>query len=57
MLMRGQIIDNYDLFMSDVMRVFGTPCSGCSMREQCGGVYPQYIDYNGWHEFSPIPAA
>ncbi len=54
MLMRGQIIDDYDRMMSDTMRIFGEPCNECTLRSQCGGVYPQYIDYNGWREFSPI---
>ena len=56
MLMRGHIIDNYDNFMSDAMRVFGEPCAKCTVRSKCGGVYPQYIDYNGWNEFSAIAA-
>jgi MoaA/NifB/PqqE/SkfB family radical SAM enzyme len=54
MLMRGQVIDSYDDFMSSVMRVYGKPCNECSVKIQCGGVYPQYIDYNGWGEFSPL---
>jgi MoaA/NifB/PqqE/SkfB family radical SAM enzyme len=57
MLMRGQIIEDYDQMMSDAMRIFGTPCAECGVRAHCGGVYPQYIDYNGWSEFSPIPAS
>jgi MoaA/NifB/PqqE/SkfB family radical SAM enzyme len=54
MLIRGQVIDDYDQFMSNVMRVFGEPCSSCTLRTECGGVYPQYIEYNGWSEFSPV---
>jgi MoaA/NifB/PqqE/SkfB family radical SAM enzyme len=54
MLMRGQVINDYERFMSDVMRVFGEPCQHCRLKAQCGGVYPQYIEYNGWKEFAPI---
>jgi MoaA/NifB/PqqE/SkfB family radical SAM enzyme len=54
MLMRGDVVEDYDQFMCDVMRIFGPPCEGCSLRQTCGGVYPQYIDYNGWAEFSPF---
>jgi len=54
MLMRGKIIDNYDDFMNDSCRVHGVPCEGCSMRDQCGGVYPEYIDFRGWDEFHPF---
>ena len=55
MLMRGHVITDYDMFMSDAMRIFGAPCKECSVRRQCGGVYPQYIEYNGWSEFCSIP--
>lgn len=54
MLMRGKIIEDYDRFMSDVMRVFGPPCETCGAHAKCGGVYPQYIEYFGWSEFFPI---
>jgi MoaA/NifB/PqqE/SkfB family radical SAM enzyme len=57
MLMRGDVVESYDQFMSDSMRIFGPPCDGCSMRQACGGAYPQYIDYNGWEEFSTISPA
>lgn len=54
MLMRGQVIEHYDNFMSEVMRIFGPPCLNCALKQKCGGVYPQYIQYNGWGEFSPL---
>lgn len=57
MLMRGQVVEDYDKFMSDMMRVFGPPCTGCAVKKQCGGVYPQYIQYNGWDEFSTLVGA
>jgi hypothetical protein len=36
------------------MRIFGPPCTNCAVKKQCGGVYPQYIQYNGWDEFSTL---
>ncbi len=51
LLIRGRILQDYDIFMMDQMRVFGAPCEGCRVRDLCGGVYPEYIDYNGWAEF------
>ncbi|HWG50068.1 MAG TPA: radical SAM protein [Candidatus Acidoferrales bacterium] len=54
MLMRGSIIDDYDNFMSDSMRIYGEACSGCAVREKCGGVYPEYIQCYGWDEISTI---
>lgn len=54
MLMRGQVVEDYDNFMSDVMRIFGLPCLNCAAKKKCGGVYPEYIQYNGWDEFSQL---
>jgi len=54
MLMRGQVIENYDAFMSDSMRIFGEMCGRCTARDLCGGVYKEYIAYNGWEEFKPL---
>lgn len=55
MMIRGRVIDDYDAFMSDSMRVFGSPCQGCGVRKACGGVYREYISYRGWNEFHPLP--
>jgi len=54
MLMRGEVIENYDSFMNKGMRIYGTPCERCILRDLCGGVYPQYIEYRGWDEFSGV---
>lgn len=54
MLYRGRVIDSYDAFMSQVMRVYGEPCVGCAVRDACGGVYKQYIDLRGWAEFDTV---
>lgn len=54
MLMRGHVIEDYDQFMSDSMRIYGAPCKKCAARSMCGGVYPQYIDYFGWKEIATI---
>jgi MoaA/NifB/PqqE/SkfB family radical SAM enzyme len=54
MLMRGDVIENYDSFMSRDMRILGACCLKCPKQDQCGGVYPEYVDYFGWEEFSAI---
>lgn len=54
MLMRGQVISDYDGFMTNRMKVRGAPCEGCSYQKECGGVYPEYIQIHGWEEFSAI---
>ena len=45
---------NYDDFMRDDMRVFGDACADCGVRELCGGVYPEYVEYYGWGELWPL---
>ncbi len=54
MLMRGQVISDYDGFMTNRMKVMGAPCQSCSFKKDCGGVYPEYIQYHGWDEFSAV---
>lgn len=54
MLMRSNVINNYDQFMNNACRVFGEPCERCTVRERCGGAYPEYVQFHGWHEFAPI---
>jgi len=54
MLYRGRVIENYDLFMNDVMRIYGEPCVDCGARDECGGVYTQYIELRGWKEFAAV---
>lgn len=51
LLIRGQIVSDYDAFMRNNMSIFGQPCKECAVRVRCGGVYPEYIEYNGWGEF------
>lgn len=50
LMIRGQILDNYDDFMRGDMRAFGPPCVECDLRSICGGVYPEYIEFFGWDE-------
>jgi MoaA/NifB/PqqE/SkfB family radical SAM enzyme len=57
MLMRGQVISNYDGFMTDRMRTLGAPCRTCPYKKECGGVYPEYIQFHGWEEFAPLEPA
>lgn len=54
MLVRGQVISNYDGFMSDNMRALGVPCGSCGYKKDCGGVYPEYLQVHGWEEFSSL---
>ena len=57
MLIRGRVIDNYDAFMNDECRSFGPPCTNCTARDRCGGVYPEYVELRGWSEFTAITSA
>ena len=52
MLMRGEVISDYDMFMSHRMRVLGELCHNCVWKDDCGGVYPEYIQIHGWSEFA-----
>jgi MoaA/NifB/PqqE/SkfB family radical SAM enzyme len=54
MLIRGDVVNDYDQFMSDVMRVFGPPCTTCAVKQQCGGVYPQYVQFYNWTELAAV---
>jgi MoaA/NifB/PqqE/SkfB family radical SAM enzyme len=54
MLARGVVVNDYDEFMAQDMSVYGERCGECSLRQRCGGVYPQYIQYKGWSEFVPL---
>lgn len=56
MLMRGQVIDDYDAFMNEHMRTFVAACADCAARERCGGIYPQYLERYGDGEFQPLSA-
>ncbi|WDV48111.1 radical SAM protein [Clostridiaceae bacterium M8S5] len=51
MLFRGVIIDNYETYMDETMRVHGEICSDCTFFRKCGGVYKEYIAIRGWDEF------
>ena len=60
MMYQGQVHDNYDEFMDKECRSYGPPCNGCALREQCGGVYNEYVERRGWAEFGlrrPVGAA
>lgn len=57
MLYRGRVLEDYDVFMNDVMRIFGEPCENCAVRALCGGVYKQYVDLRGWEEFASVDPA
>ena len=54
MLIRGQVKEDYDDWMRDELRTFGAPCESCNVRDVCGGVYPEYVQYYGWGEFSAV---
>jgi len=54
MMIRGQVIEDYDAFMSNSMRVYGESCKQCAVRTACGGVYREYIGYRGWADFEPL---
>ncbi len=54
MLVRGNVLSDYDDFMAQDMSVYGEACGECALRQRCGGVYPQYVEYKGWSEFVPL---
>jgi MoaA/NifB/PqqE/SkfB family radical SAM enzyme len=56
LLIRGQIISDYDTFMRNDMSAFGDQCQHCWAKSRCGGVYPEYVDYYGWSEFASTSA-
>ncbi len=51
MLFRGVIIEDYETYMDQTMRIHGEVCENCSYINQCGGVYKEYIAVRGWDEF------
>jgi MoaA/NifB/PqqE/SkfB family radical SAM enzyme len=57
MLARGTVLNDYDDFMARDMSVYSEGCRSCTLRQRCGGVYPQYIEYKGWSEFVPLTEA
>lgn len=52
MLFRGVIIDDYETYMDDTMRIHGDICKECAYTNDCGGVYNEYIAVRGWDEFA-----
>lgn len=54
MMTRGDVVDDYDVFMAQKMSVYGRPCDECTAKTRCVGVYPQYVQYYGWTEFQAI---
>lgn len=56
MLFRGVIIDNYETYMDDTMRIHGEVCIDCAFASKCGGVYKEYIAIRGWNEFIDWPS-
>ncbi|MDQ4142994.1 MAG: radical SAM protein [Actinomycetota bacterium] len=54
MLYQQRIHDSYGYFMDKECRMHGPPCTECTLREKCGGVYKEYIEQRGWGEFAPI---
>jgi MoaA/NifB/PqqE/SkfB family radical SAM enzyme len=51
LLIGEHIMEDYDTFMRQRMRIMGEPCHECRAAEICGGVYPEYVAYYGWDEF------
>lgn len=53
LLYRKMIIDDYNKFINEMMRMYGLQCEDCDKRAVCSGVYKEYINKNGWSEFHP----
>jgi MoaA/NifB/PqqE/SkfB family radical SAM enzyme len=54
MLLRGQVIEDYDQFMLDQSRFLLATCGDCAVRRKCGGVCLQYVICAGMNEFLPV---
>lgn len=50
-LFRGVILNNYENYMDDTMRIHDDICKECEFVKDCGGAYKEYIAENGWDEF------
>ncbi|QUL37961.1 radical SAM protein [Erythrobacter sp. JK5] len=57
MLMRGEVLEDYDDFMRFEMRIQGEKCSKCPGKSICGGVYGEYVEFFGWDEIRPLTEA
>lgn len=51
MLFRSFVLNDYENYMDQNMRVHGEPCVACHQNKKCGGVYKEYIAFRGWDEF------
>jgi MoaA/NifB/PqqE/SkfB family radical SAM enzyme len=56
-IVRGNIINNHDSFVSEHCRVKSDMCRSCAYHNRCPGVYEKYVHHNGWGEFQPISIA
>jgi MoaA/NifB/PqqE/SkfB family radical SAM enzyme len=54
MEIRGEWINDYDLFMDRSCRVKGEQCMTCGLNQVCGGVYKEYVEKRGWSEFHAV---
>lgn len=52
LLYHDRVMENYDEFMRNETRIKGTKCKQCKDVNKCGGVYKEYIMFNGWHEIN-----
>ncbi|WDV48113.1 radical SAM protein [Clostridiaceae bacterium M8S5] len=52
-LYRKIIIDDFNKFLTQTIRMYGPPCENCEQRVVCSGVYSEYANRNGWSEFDP----
>jgi len=50
-LYRDIIIEDFNKFLTATIRSYGPPCVHCTKREDCSGVYKEYINRYGWSEF------
>ncbi|MDU5080194.1 radical SAM protein [Tissierella carlieri] len=59
LLYHNFILNSYADFMSQSTKSLGTMCNGCNYSHDrlCGGIYKEYIEKYGWHEFSERPIA
>ena len=54
LLFHNFILEDYATFMEKETKRHGSPCKECGKKEDCGGIYKEYLEFYGDKEFCPI---
>lgn len=52
LLYHDRVLQNYDDFMKNETKKKGKMCGSCNEADKCGGVYKEYLMFNGWDEIN-----